>query len=121
MRYLVVGTLTFAGIALGSFVGVGWALDGSMALAWTAFAFGILGVLVLIACLGLYALMGLEDDEERPRTGFGPAPMWQDRAHERAWLREPPAVAAVRPAGLGAARPRPNRGEAHSSKRPVAR
>lgn len=98
-----------ASIVLGSFAAVNWALDGTIGLAWTAFAFGVLGILVLIACLLLYAFTGGGDArQEDPRTGFGPA---RDRAQERAWLREPPTVAGVRPAGLGASASRPIRSE----------
>jgi len=118
MRYLVVGALTMGGILLGSFAAVHWALHGAMALAWTAFALGVVGFFVLIACLWLYGRTAVDDArQEHPRRDFGPA---RDRAQERAWLREPPTVTGVRPAGRGASTSRPTRGEAHTSKRTVA-
>ncbi len=100
MRYLVVGALTMAGVVLGSVVAVSWALHGAMALAWTAFAFGILGILVLIACLWLYARTGaVETRQEHPWANAGPGRMPHDRAQERAWLRELHSVSGVPPAG----------------------
>jgi len=109
MRYLVVGMLTMASIFLGSFAAVNWALQGAIALAWMAFTFGVLGVLVLIACVWLYVRTGVGDArQEDPGTAFGPA---RDRAQERAWMREPPTVAGVRRVGRGASTLRPIRGE----------
>jgi len=118
MRYLVIGSVTMAGIVLASLVAVDWALHGAMALAWTAFACGILGVLALIACLWLYVRMGRGDArQEHPETAFSPAHGPHDRAQERAWMRGPPLVADVRPASTTG----PRRREAHRSKRSVAR
>jgi len=50
-----------ASIVLGSLAALNWALHGALALAWAAFAFGVLGVVVLIACLGLYMARDEED------------------------------------------------------------
>lgn len=109
MRYLVVGMLTMASIVLGSFAAVNWALQGAIALAWMAFTFGVLGVLVLLACVWLYVRTGVGDArQEDPGTAFGPA---RDRAQERAWMREPPTVAGVHRVGRGASTLRPIRGE----------
>lgn len=129
MRYLVVGGLSLASIVVGGVSALNWALHGTMALAWIATAFAVLGVVVLIGCLGLYAFRD-EDDAgpQRPgpafgpvsRTAFGPVsgttfgpvagpgPVARprDRAQERAWL-EPQT--RVPPAGRGASTPRPRR------------
>lgn len=118
MRYLVVGAVTMAGIVLASLAALDWALHGAMVLAWTAFAFGIVGVFVLIACLLLYARMGVDDArQEHAWTAFDPAHRPRDRAQERAWMTERPRVAGVGPAST----PRPRRGEAHRPNRSVAR
>ncbi len=100
MRYLVVGVLTMAGIVLGIIAALYWALHGAIALAWTAFSFGALGILVLIACLWLYARTGTRDARqehawppEYAGPDFGPAGRPRDRAQERAWMRDPSTVA----------------------------
>jgi hypothetical protein len=109
MRYLIVGALTMAGIVLGSIAAVDWALDGATALAWTAFGFGVLGVLVLIACLWLYARGGLGHARQDPRlTEFGYAREPYNRAQDRPWMREPHAAAGPRPPGPGASTWRPS-------------
>ncbi len=121
MRYLVVGALTMAGVVLGSITAFRWALQGAIALAWTAFAFGILGILVLIACLWLYVRTGaVETRQEHFWANAGPGRMPHDRAQERAWLRELHSVSGVPPAGRGASTSRPSRGEARTSKPTVA-
>ncbi len=122
MRYRIVGALTMASIVLGSLAALNWALHGALALAWAAFAFGVLGVVVLIACLGLYMLGDDEDDarQEHPWAAPSPAPRPHDRAQDRAWLREPHTIAGVRPAGPAAPMSRPNRGEGDLSERTKA-
>lgn len=119
MRYQVVGAT--ASILLGIFSAVHWALHATLALAWTAFAFGVLGLLVLIACLWRYARPEARDaPQEHPWTAVGPAQWLNDRAQERTGVRQPRPVTAVRPAGPGASTPRPHRREAHPSRRTVA-
>lgn len=122
MRYRIVGALTVASIVLGSLAALNWALHGALALAWAAFAFGVLGVVVLIACLGLYMLPDDEDDarQEHPWAAPSPAPRPHDRAQDRAWLREPHTIAGVRPAGPPASMSRPSRGEGDTSERTKA-
>ena len=122
MRYRIVGALTVASIVLGSLAALNWALHGALALAWAAFAFGVLGVVVLIACLGLYMLRDDEDDarQEHPWAAPSPAPRPHDRAQDRAWLREPHTIAGVRPAGPAAPMPRPSRAEGDTSERTKA-
>lgn len=118
MRYLVIGAVTVAGIVLASLAAVDWALHGAMVLAGAAFACGIVGVFVLIACLWLYVRMGVDDArQEHAWTAFGPARRPRDRAQERAWMTEPPRVGGVRPASTT----RPGRGEAHRPDRSVTR
>lgn len=122
MRYRIVGALTVASIVLGSLAALNWALHGALALAWAAFAFGVLGVVVLIACLGLYMARDDEDDarQEHPWAAPSPAPRPHDRAQDRAWLREPHTIAGVRPAGPAAPMPRPSRAEGDTSERTKA-
>jgi len=122
MRYRIVGALTVASMVLGSLAALNWALHGALALAWAAFAFGVLGVVVLIACLGLYMLRDDEDDtrQEHPWAAPSPAPRPHDRAQDRAWLREPHTIAGVRPAGPAAPMPRPSRAEGDTSERTKA-
>ena len=122
MRYRIVGALTMASIVLGSLAALNWALHGALALAWAAFAFGVLGVVVLIACLGLYMLRDDEDNarQEHPWAARSPAPRPHDRAQDRAWLREPHTIAGVRPAGPAAPMPRPSRAEGDTSERTKA-
>jgi len=131
MRYRIVGALTVASIVLGSLAALNWALHGALALAWAAFAFGVLGVVVLIACLGLYMARDDEDDArqehpwaapspaQHPWAAPSPAPKPRDRAQDRAWLREPHTIAGVRPAGPAAPMPRPSR-EGDTSERTKA-
>lgn len=120
MRYLVVGALALAGIVLGSFFALNWALHGTMALAWLAAAFAALGVVVIIACLLLYVLGGGDPGPEPRRMPLGPPSRPPDRAQERAWLREPYRVAPVRPARQGASTSRPTERDARTSERRVA-
>ena len=132
MRYRIVGALTMASIVLGSLAALNWALHGALALAWAAFAFGVLGVVVLIACLGLYMARDEEDDArqehpwaapspaQHPWAAPSPAPKPRDRAQDRAWLREPHTIAGVRPAGPAAPMSRPSRGEGDTSERTKA-
>ena len=122
MRYRIVGALTMASIVLGSLAALNWALHGALALAWAAFAFGVLGVVVLIACLGLYMARDDEDDarQEHPWAAPSPAPKPRDRAQDRAWLREPHTIAGVRPAGPAAPMSRPSRGDGDTSERTKA-
>ena len=131
MRYRIVGALTMASIVLGSLAALNWALHGALALAWAAFAFGVLGVVVLIACLGLYMARDDEDDArqehpwaapspaQHPWAAPSPAPKPRDRAQDRAWLREPHTIAGVRPAGPAAPMSRPSR-EGDTSERTKA-
>lgn len=111
-----------AGIVLATLAAVDWAFHGAIALAWTAFSFGVLGVFVLIACLWLYVRRGVgHAREERSRPEPGPAAWPRDRAQERAWLREPPMPSAgVSPTPRGAMASRRNPSESHRSKRTVA-
>ena len=112
MRYLVTGTLVTAGIVLGSVLGVRFAMEGAMSLAWTALGLGVLGWFVLIVCLWLYARSDAGDGPVvySPMLPHSPA-SGRARAQDRPWLTDP------QPARTGA-HDAPANGRARAQDRP---